>query len=120
MNTKSMQHFQVQLTDWLEDLLRQAGRTVVELQVSDTRRPDPMDQAVEEGSRNFSLRIRNRENLLIRKIRRSLQDIEEGDYGICQSCGESIGVARLKARPVARHCIDCKTAMEKRERQMNG
>jgi DnaK suppressor protein len=75
-----------------------------------------MDQAVEEGSRNFSLRIRNRENLLIHKIRQSLRDIEEGEYGICQACGEYIGIARLKARPVARHCIDCKTAMERGER----
>jgi len=116
MNAKSMQQFQDQLNDWLEDLLQQAGRTVAELQDRNTRRPDPMDQAVEENSRNFSLRIRNRENLLIRKIRQSLQDIDEGSYGICQSCGEYIGVARLKARPVARHCIDCKTTMEKTER----
>ena len=120
MNTKSMQQFQDQLNDWLEDLLLQAGRTVAELQDRDTRRPDPMDQAVEENSRNFSLRIRNRENLLIRKIRQSLHDIEKGSYGICQSCGELISVARLKARPVTRHCIECKTAMERYERQMNG
>ena len=120
MNAENMQQFQEQLNDWLEDLLLQAGRTVAELQDRDTRRPDPMDQAVEENSRNFCLRIRNRENLLIRKIRQSLRDIEEGDYGICQSCGEFIGIARLKARPVARHCIECKTAMERHERQMTG
>ena len=75
-----------------------------------------MDQAVEENSRNFSLRFRNRENLLIRKIRRSLEDIADGTYGVCEACGEPIGVARLKARPVARLCIQCKTAMEKAER----
>jgi DnaK suppressor protein len=120
MNAESMQQFQDQLNDWLEDLLQQAERTVAELQNRNTRRPDPMDQAVEENSRNFSLRIRKRENLLIRKIRQSLQDIEEGSYGVCQSCGEFISVARLKARPVARHCIECKTAMERRERHIYG
>ena len=116
MNAKNLQQFQKQLNDWLEELLQQAERTVADLKDRDTRRPDPMDQAVEENSRNFSLRIRDRENFLIRKIRQSLQDIEEGTYGICEACGEPIASARLKARPVARHCIECKTAMEKLER----
>lgn len=116
MNAKNLQYFEKQLTDWLDDLLQQAGRTVADLKDYDTRRPDPMDQVVEESCRNFSLRIRHRENILIRKIHQSLRDIEEGTYGICAVCGEPIDAARLKARPVARHCIHCKTAMEKRER----
>ena len=120
MNAKSTRQLQKHLNEWLDDLLQQAGRTVSDMQDRNTRRPDPMDQAVEENSRNFSLRIRKRETLLIRKIRQSLQDIEEGCYGVCQSCGELIGLARLKARPVARHCIECKTAMERRERHLNG
>ncbi len=116
MNAENLQYFEKQLKDWLDDLVKQSERTVAELKDRNTRRPDPMDQAVEENSRNFSLRIRNRENLLIRKIRQSLEDIADGSYGICEACGEPIGVARLKARPVARFCIQCKTAMEKAER----
>jgi DnaK suppressor protein len=54
--------------------------------------------------------------MLIKKIRRSLEDIEEGVYGICESCGEDISVERLKARPVTRHCIRCKTQIEAREK----
>lgn len=116
MNAKNLQHFEKQLNDWLNDLLQQAGRTVSEIKNYNTRRPDPMDQATEENSRNFSLRIRHRENLLIRKIHQSLRDIQEGTYGICAVCDEPIDSKRLKARPVARHCIECKTAMEKKER----
>ena len=116
MNAKNLQRFQKQLNDWLDDLLQQSGRRVSEMTHRSTRRPDPMDQAVEENTRNLSLRFSNRHNLLIRKIRQSLRDIEEGTYGICESCGEPIGSARLEARPVARQCIDCKTAMEKTER----
>jgi DnaK suppressor protein len=119
MNARNMQRFQKQLNEWLDDLLQQAGRTVSDLQERDLRRADPIDQAVEESSRTFSLRIRDRENLLMHKIRQSLQDIEEGTYGICQSCGEPISAARMRARPVARHCIDCKSAMERRERLVN-
>ena len=36
-------------------------------------------------------------------------DIEDGVYGICDDCGRDISIERLKARPVANHCIRCKT-----------
>jgi len=38
--------------------------------------------------------------MLIKKIRKSLEDIENGDYGIFEDCGEDISIERLKARPV--------------------
>jgi DnaK suppressor protein len=56
--------------------------------------------------------------LLSRKIKRALIRIEEGTFGICQSCGEDIPIARLKARPVTDHCFDCKTRMEAGERAL--
>ena len=116
MNTKHRQRFKKQLNAWIEDLLQQADYTAADLKDVDMRPTDPLDQAVEESNRSFSLRIRNRESILIRKIQRSLRDIEEGTYGICERCGESIGLKRLEARPVARHCIRCKTDMERKER----
>lgn len=105
-----------QLNARLVDLLRQADQTVRDLQNIDLRQADTLDLAAAENNRNFSLRIRRRENRLIHKIQRSLRDIEEGTYGICEACGESIGLKRIKARPVTRHCIRCKTEMEKLER----
>jgi len=33
--------------------------------------------------------------------------LAEGRYGTCESCGVSIGAARLAARPVAATCINC-------------
>jgi DnaK suppressor protein len=116
MNERNLQQFKKQLNTRLADLLRQADRTVRDLQDIDLRQADALDLAAAESNRNFSLRIRNRENRLIHKIQRSLRDIEEGTYGMCEACGESIGLKRLKARPVTRHCIRCKTEMEKLER----
>ena len=77
---------------------------------------DVLDRAAKIAESNFSHRLCSREKLLIRKIERSLQDIENGDYGYCQHCEESISVKRLKARPTAQYCIDCKTQMETMER----
>ena len=118
MNARYLQRFKQQLNDKLEDLYYQANRTVMDQKAFDDHCSDPLDKAAEESLRSFSLRIHNREDRLIRKIQQSLLDIEEGTYGICQVCGGPIGIKRLEARPVARHCIRCKNAMEKRERQL--
>ena len=54
--------------------------------------------------------------MLINKIRKSLEDIENGEYGICEDCGKEIAIKRLKARPIARRCIECKTKQEALEK----
>jgi DnaK suppressor protein len=58
-----------------------------------------------------------RERGLLNKIEKSLEKIERGGYGECESCGEEIGLERLRARPVADCCIDCKDEQERLERQ---
>jgi len=77
--------------------------------------PDPTDRASLEADRNFMLRIRDRERKLILKIRDALERIDNGTYGICESCGEDISIKRLKARPVTTQCIECKTKEEAME-----
>ena len=37
----------------------------------------------------------------------ALARVEDGSYGVCESCGEEIPVERLKALPFARRCVDC-------------
>ena len=77
---------------------------------------DPLDRVSVESERIWTLRIRDRESFLINKIRQSLEDIETGEYGICEDCGEDISIERLKARPVTSYCIRCKTKRESVER----
>jgi len=47
----------------------------------------------------------------------SMQRLEKGEYGICEDCGEEIGIERLKARPVTTLCISCKSSQEMAERK---
>jgi DnaK suppressor protein len=117
MNKKDIEYFQNLLQDELDALLAKAGIAVGELIGSDyTKEADPLDRATEEEARNNQLRIRGRESRLISKIKKSLQAIEEGSYGICEDCEEPIAIARLKARPVTSYCITCKTKQEAFER----
>lgn len=49
---------------------------------------------------------RNAEDLLA-KVDRAIRRMEEGGYGLCESCGEGIPVARLEALPHATLCVSC-------------
>ena len=116
MKPDDIAYFRAFLEAWLQELLARADRTVETLMESVEYMPDPLDRAIFEADRNFTLRIRDRECTLIKKIRGALEDIETGDYGICVHCGGEISIGRLRARPVARHCIKCKTMMEVKEK----
>ncbi len=79
--------------------------------------PDEIDTASSEMNLAFQGRLRERERGLLAKILQALQKIEDGVYGECESCGEAIGLKRIKARPVAELCIDCKSEQEQLERR---
>ncbi len=78
--------------------------------------PDLGDQASAETDRNFMLRLRGREQRLLNKIEEAVDRIDSGSFGICDSCGDDITIERLKARPVATLCIDCKEEQEEEEK----
>lgn len=76
------------------------------------------DDYADAGSATFErekdLSIANNIQDLIDKINRALEKIEEGTYGICESCGNPIDSARLKALPSVVLCLDCKKREERR------
>jgi DnaK suppressor protein len=78
--------------------------------------PELGDQASAEIDRNFTLRLRDRERKLLKKIEEALEQIDSGTYGICEICGQEISLKRLEARPVTTMCIDCKTEQEEEEK----
>jgi len=118
MKKKDIKYFKDLLTKRLDDLLNQADDTVSGMTAPKENFPDPTDRASLESDRNFMLRIRDRENKLIKKIQKALDRIENDTFGICEICGEDISPKRLKARPVTTQCIECKTKEEAKERAL--
>lgn len=116
MRKRELNQIKKLLIQQLSELLSRADCSLEDVGESNENLSDVLDRAAKIAERNFSHRLCSREKLLIRKIERSLQDIENGDYGLCQHCEEYISVKRLKARPTARYCIDCKTQRETMER----
>ncbi|NOY52040.1 MAG: RNA polymerase-binding protein DksA [Deltaproteobacteria bacterium] len=78
--------------------------------------PELGDQASAEIDNNFLLRLKGREKKLLAKIDQALERIDNGTFGICEECGQAIGLKRLEARPVTTMCIECKTDQEEKEK----
>lgn len=120
MSANQQAHFRRLLLERKRMLLEDMGRTMHHLQDEGASLPDISDRATQEEEFNLELRARDREHKLIKKIEGALQQLDEGHYGFCNSCGVEIGIRRLEARPTATLCIDCKTLDEIREKQMGG
>lgn len=76
---------------------------------------DPNDRASWEERASVALRIADREQKLIPKIRESLDRINSGTYGYCLESDEPIGIPRLLARPTAEYSAEIKTIQEQKE-----
>ena len=40
-------------------------------------------------------------------VNRALMKLDEGTYGVCDSCGEAIAAGRLEVRPWSTRCVNC-------------
>ena len=103
-----------ELQDQLQ-LEEQAFRST-QSEVSGEVRADenPAEAGTATFEREKHLSIANNVQDLIDKSNKALEKIEEGSYGICESCGRPISPDRLKALPHALMCIECKKAEERR------
>ena len=117
MEVEKLEYFRNILAEEMKTLLGEAGKTVTEMTSDSSNFPDPTDRATQESDRNFELRIRDRERKLINKIKDALERIDNGEFGICEECGDGISEARLKVRPVTTLCINCKMEAEQKERR---
>jgi DnaK suppressor protein len=106
----------------LRDLQKQRAAILEESGEGLTKRggqeafPDVSDQASAEVDQNFTMRIKEREQKLLKKIDEALDRLRNHTYGICERCEEEIPYQRLKARPVTTLCIACKTLQEQEEK----
>jgi DnaK suppressor protein len=79
---------------------------------------DAGDDSADAGAKTFQreheLALTQNARELLTQIERALARIEDGSYGVCESCGEPIGKARLQAFPRAVLCVSCKQREERR------
>jgi DnaK suppressor protein len=87
---------------------REGGLPVSEVEAS------PLDRATARLLNDLTLEAAGQHTAQVQVLRHALAKFEDGSYGMCEECGQPIGVSRLLARPEARLCITCQTRAEKR------
>lgn len=85
---------------------------------SNTQKGDSIDQTLKELENQLNFKFEARNTHYIKKVNRSLEKIEKGEYGLCEECGEQISAKRLQARPTASFCIECKEEFEREENNL--
>jgi DnaK suppressor protein len=117
LNKKELKRFQEMLEEKRKVVVERARQMLSEGMVLDANDlPDEMDLASSEYIQSFSLRLRGRERHFIDKIEVALRKLDAGEFGVCEDCGEPIGLKRLEARPETTLCIRCKEDQERTER----
>jgi len=116
MNERQKEYFRRKLLDWKMDILRESKDTLNNLQEDDKHIADISDRATSEADKSLELRTRDRQRKLISKIDSALRRIENGEYGYCEETGESIGIGRLDARPIATLSLEAQERHEREER----
>ncbi len=117
MTKAQLKKFKDLLEEKRTEILKRAQQTLAEDMTLDADDlPDEMDLASSEYLQSFTFRLRGREKVFLEKIQKALERIEDGSFGVCEDCGESISVKRLEARPETTLCIRCKEDQERVER----
>lgn len=117
LKKKDLKRFKDILQQRKKEILRNAQRTLSEdmtLEADDL--PDEMDLASTEYLHSFTFRLRGREKSFLEKIDKALLRIEDGSFGICETCDEPISIKRLEARLETTLCIRCKEDQERQEK----
>ncbi|MBU4214282.1 MAG: TraR/DksA C4-type zinc finger protein [Actinobacteria bacterium] len=115
-----------ELKDVARDLAADADRLQAELEQADAGLTDLLrnsgdgagDDQADSGSsaleREHELTLVNNTRDLLQQTQHALDRIRSGTYGLCESCGEPVGKARLQAFPRANLCVECKQREERR------
>lgn len=97
-----------------QDILKNYPTRQTELDTN-TAKGDDADKFSAERDNLLQFKLQGRDSFYIKKVKEALQRIHEGEFGLCQECGEEISEARLNARPVATKCLHCKEEQERNE-----
>ena len=55
----------------------------------------------------------------LKQIEEAIAKIDDGSYGTCAMCSVNIPIGRLKAKPFAKFCTECRQAFEDEQAKKN-
>jgi len=112
-----VQTFKSTLSAERERLLTHSRKSIEnELNISSDDLPDEADLAASEIQQSLILKQRHQERIRIAKIDTALRKIDDGTFGLCETCDETIHSGRLLANPASTHCVICQEQNERKKR----
>jgi DnaK suppressor protein len=103
--------------NWLETKDKLLGEIDSELRAErESNKDEGMDSydlASEERDREINFILSDRERIKLKQIDDALERLDQGNYGVCESCGLEIAEERLTAMPFSRLCRDCQQDQER-------
>lgn len=121
MRKERLAQFKKRLIEKQRQLTEEVGRTALYgKDQEDDSIKDLGDQANTAYTREFFFELGNGDRRLLRDVVAALQKLEDGSFGACERCNETIAEKRLEALPYARCCITCQHLVEEEERMATG
>jgi RNA polymerase-binding protein DksA len=98
----------------LEEIaMAEQGLAELILDSGDGAGDDQADTGTKTFEREHEMSLANNAREMLEQVRQALGRVDDGSYGICDSCGKGIGKLRLQAFPRAKLCMSCKVAEER-------
>ena len=117
MKKERVAFFKKRLLEKQRQLAEEVGKTALYgKDQEDDSIKDLGDQANTAYTREFFFELGNGDRRLLRDVVAALQKIDDGSFGSCERCGETISDKRLDALPFARYCIKCQRLAEEEAR----
>jgi DnaK suppressor protein len=99
------EQLKVQFTNRIIEL--QQRISAIHRDFADGRDTDWSEQAGERENEEVLNALESEAKVEIQHLSNAITRMENGSYGICQSCGDEIVKQRLEVQPAATHCIKC-------------
>ena len=113
MNTRLMDEFGRRLREARHALLRTLATTDDEIATLERHEAGAVvEDAATDTLAAILSRLEGREKHELDEIEDAVTRLEAGTFGLCDRCGRAIPLARLRAVPAARHCLDCQQRAE--------
>jgi len=103
--------YQTKLEEMRDDLLKTVEKKKEEA-IPEAEVGDEGDVAMRSLARDLVFELTDNERRLLDEVEAALRRIEKKTFGLCEANGERISIARLKAMPYARYCINCQSRFE--------
>lgn len=100
------------MTELKERLQQELEETRAEIRRLNERLEGKADYGLGKGDPSIyewemCLALKQRAESKARSLEVAIQKAEEGDYGLCEICGQPIDPARLAILPHTKRCIQC-------------